>query len=218
MPRPAADPGAVLGPEFFARPALAVARDLLGRILVRRWRGRRLAGRIVETEAYAGDGDAASHASRGMTARNAVMFGPPGRAYVYLVYGMHHCLNLVCGPEGRAQAVLLRAVEPLEGEALMAGLRPGVRRRDWARGPGRLCAAFAIDRRQDGLALPAPGLWLETGRRLAARRRESGPRVGVAYAGDAAAWPWRFWERESPWVSGPRRKAAGGIGGRRGSR
>ncbi|MBN2169961.1 MAG: DNA-3-methyladenine glycosylase [Candidatus Krumholzibacteriota bacterium] len=208
----------MLGPEFFDRPVLAVARDLLGRVLVRRWRGRRLAGRIVETEAYAGDGDAASHAARGPTPRNAVMFGPPGRAYVYQVYGMHHCLNLVCGPLGRAQAVLVRAVEPLEGDALMASLRPGVARRDWARGPGRLCRAFAIDRGLDGAALPGPGLWLEAGRRLPARRRAAGPRVGVAYAGEAAGWPWRFWERDSPWVSGPRREAPGGIRGRRGSR
>jgi len=182
-----------------------VARDLLGRVLVRRREDRRLSGRIVEVEAYGatrrGRPDLACHALRGPTARNASMFGPPGRAYVYLIYGMHHCLNLVCGPEGRAEAVLLRALEPLEGEEVMAALRPGRPRREWAAGPGRLSAALDLDRGWDGAPLAPPGLWLEAGRPLPAARRAASPRIGVSYAGPAAAWPWRFHEKGNPHLS-----------------
>jgi DNA-3-methyladenine glycosylase len=195
--------GRVLGPAFFDRPVLTVARDLLGRHLVRALGSERLVLRIVETEAYAGAQDAASHARGGQTPRNRVMFGPPGVSYVYLIYGLHHCLNLVCGPAGEAAAVLLRAGEPLDGLERMARLRAGRPRRDWARGPGRLCAALALDRRHDGLALPHPELWLEAGHPLAAAARRQGPRVGVDYAGAAATWPWRFVEKDSPWVSRP---------------
>ena len=197
--------GRILPPEFFDRPVLEVARDLLGRVLVREREGRRLAGRIVELEAYGatrrGQPDLACHAIRGKTRRNASMFGPPGRAYVYLVYGMHHCLNLVCGPEGRAEAVLLRALEPLEGEDVMAALRPGRPRRQWTAGPGRLSAALGLDLGWDGAPLAPPGLWLEEGRPLPAARRGSSPRVGVDYAGPAAAWPWRFLEKGNPHLS-----------------
>ena len=195
----------ILGPAFFDRPVLEVSRDLLGRTLVREMDGRRLAGRIVETEAYGatrrGRVDRACHAWRGSTARNAVMFGPPGRVYVYLVYGMHHCLNLVCGPEGRAEAVLIRGIEPLEGEEAMARLRPGRPRREWTAGPGRLCAALDIDRKCSGAPLQPPGIWIEEGRPLPASRRIAGPRVGVAYAGEATAWPWRFHEKGNAFVS-----------------
>ena len=194
---------APLGPDFLARPVLRVARDLLGRRLVRVLNGERLALRIVETEAYAGADDPASHARGGPTARNRVMFGPPGHSYVYLVYGLHHCLNLVCEREGRAAAVLLRAGEPEEGLERMAALRAGRPRRDWARGPGRLCAALGLDLRHDGLALPHAELWLEPGRPPGRGRVEAGPRVGVDYAGEAAGWPWRFKEKASPWTSRP---------------
>ena len=195
--------GRVLGPAFFARPVLTVARDLLGRHLVRDLDGERLVLRIVETEAYAGPTDAASHARGGPTPRNRAMFGPPGVSYVYLIYGLHHCLNLVCGPTGEAAAVLLRAGEPLAGHARMAALRRGRPRRDWARGPGRLCAALALDRRHDGLPLPHVELWLEAGRPLPAAAALRRPRVGVDYAGAAARWPWRFLEKDCPWVSRP---------------
>ena len=190
-----------LDARFFERPVLAVARDLLGRHLVRVLDDYRLVLRIVETEAYAGVDDPASHARMGPTPRNAVMFGPPGRSYVYLIYGMHHCLNLVCEPEGRAAAVLLRAAEPLEGIDRIEVLRPGRPRRDWARGPGRLCAATALDREHSGLLLPHAELRVEEGRPLPDARVRTGPRVGVAYAGEAATWPWRFMEADSRWVS-----------------
>ena len=192
-----------LSREFFDRPVLRVAPDLLGRLLVRRYRGRRLAGRIVEVEAYGGLQDAASHARCGPTPRNRVMFGPPGHSYVYQIYGLHCCLNLVCEPQGQAAAVLIRALEPVEGEDVMAALRPGRSRREWTSGPGRLCRALALDRRHDGLELPSPGLWLEAGEPLPRKRQARSPRIGVAYAGEAARWLHRFYERGNPFVSRP---------------
>ena len=194
---------AALPVSFFDRPVLAVARDLLGRRLVRVLGGERVGGRIVETEAYGGEDDQASHARGGPTARCRVMFGPPGRTYVYLIYGMHNCLNLVCESEGRAAAVLLRAIEPDEGMGLIESLRPGRAPRELASGPGRLCAALAVSRLHDGLLLPHAELRIEEGTPLPARGRMATPRIGVAYAGAAAAWPWRFVERDSDWVSRP---------------
>lgn len=191
-----------LSPRFCARPVLEVARDLIGRHLVRRLDGERLVLRIVETEAYGGENDGASHARRGPTARNRPMYGPPGRSYVYLIYGRHHCLNLVCEAEGRAAAVLIRAGEPVAGCERMAALRGGRARRDWARGPGRLCAALGLDRRHDDLQLPHATLWLEPGRRCPDAAVSRGPRIGVDYAGAAARWPWRFRLAGSKWVSG----------------
>ncbi len=177
-------PGGHLGPPergLLARSAPEVAELLLGMFLVRvDARGRRVV-RIVETEAYAGPEDRASHARAGRTARTAVMFGPPGRAYVYLVYGMHHCLNVVCGPEGQAAAVLIRAAELVEGVGLMRRARGGTTSGDTrlAAGPARLCRALEIERSLDGL---------DEGERVAA-----GPRVGVTYAGPGwAERPWRF--------------------------
>ncbi|MEK6606151.1 MAG: DNA-3-methyladenine glycosylase, partial [Myxococcota bacterium] len=135
---------APLGREFYERPTLAVARDLLGCVLVHEAGGVRRAGRIVEVEAYVGQDDRACHAARGRTRRTEVMFGPPGRAYVFLVYGMHHCLNVVTEREGFPAAVLLRALEPLD---LPEGIDGS------ASGPGRLCRAMAVDRRMNGADL-----------------------------------------------------------------
>lgn len=190
--------------DFFARPTLTVARELLGQRLVRRYQAERLAGRIVEVEAYIGQGDQACHASRGQTARNAVMFGPPGHAYIYLIYGLHHCLNIVTEASGFPAAVLIRAVEPEEGLSTMQALRPGRPLPELTRGPGRLCAALAIDRRWNGLDLcdPEAPLWVEEGDIPPAEAIATSPRIGVR--GDEAALqaPWRYYLRHNPWVSG----------------
>ncbi len=180
--------------DFFARDTLTVARDLLGRLLVRELDGERLSGRIVEVEAYIGEDDQASHARCGRTARNAAMYGPPGHAYVYLIYGMHHCLNLVTEDEGFPAAVLVRAVEPLEGLVRMRAHRGGCPDPRLADGPGKLCQAMAIDRRFDGADLCAPTslLFVEEGQPLAEEEVVCGPRVGVRGDARARQAPWRF--------------------------
>jgi len=197
-----------LSQRFFRRSADRVARDLLGRYVVRELPGARLVLRIVETEAYLGRDDRASHAWNGRrTARNESLYLPSGHAYVYFIYGMHFCLNAVAGPAGEGGAVLLRAGEPVEGAERMADHRrlarpprPG----DLAGGPGRLCQALAIDRRLDGAPLYRGELVLAAGEPVAAAEIAAGPRVGVAYAGPAAAWPLRFARRGNPHVSRPR--------------
>jgi DNA-3-methyladenine glycosylase len=184
---------------FFARPTLDVARDLLGTLIVRQLDGELTVGRIVETEAYCGPTDLASHARAGLTRRTAPMYGPVGHAYVYLVYGMHHCLNVVARSEELvAGAVLLRALEPVDGLALMRTRRGDTTDADnrLCSGPARLTRALAIDRRLDGHDLTSNvDLWLSAGDGL--RQSESvaaGRRVGVDYAGpDWADRPWRFW-------------------------
>jgi DNA-3-methyladenine glycosylase len=184
---------------FFERPALEVAPDLIGRDLVRRFpAGGRARVRIVETEAYLPD-DPASHAFRGRTDRNAAMFGPGGHAYVYFVYGMHHCLNVVVGRDGEGTAVLLRGAEPIAGLEAMRGFRGGVADRLLCTGPARLAQALAVDRGHDGVDLVRGGdLWFEPGSPTPAARIARGPRVGVRAAADV---PWRFWEVGSPGVS-----------------
>ncbi len=195
--------------EFFDRPALEVAPALLGCVLEHSTADGLVAVSLSEVEAYAGSADPASHAYRGMTARNAVMFGPPGHAYVYFTYGMHFCVNVVCGPPGVAEAVLLRAGRVIVGEELARrrrGLDPARASRDLARGPARLCQALAIDRTQDGADLcdPSGGLRLRAAagdaQALAAKQPliDVGPRVGVSKAADI---PWRFWLAEDPTVS-----------------
>ena len=184
---------AITDRAWFDRPALEVAPDLLGARLVHASPTGVVAGRIVEVEAYAGPEDRAAHSSRGRTPRNAVMFGPPGHLYVYFVYGMHHCINVVCGPGSKPEAVLVRAVAIDEGMDLARA------RRGWSKigaplplaaGPGNVAAAFGIDRSLNGADLTTGPVWVTLGEappRIVAR-----PRVGVAYAGDWAALPWRF--------------------------
>jgi DNA-3-methyladenine glycosylase len=177
---------------FFARSTLSVARELIGMRLVHDEGGRRRSGRIVETEAYLGPRDLAAHSARGRTPRTEVMFGAPGHAYVYLVYGVWYCLNVVTRAPGIPQAVLLRALEPLEGI------------QERTNGPGLLCRALHIDRRHNGIDLTGNVLWLERaaprGARLAVARSA---RIGVDYAGEWAGRPWRFFERSSAYVSRP---------------
>ncbi len=178
--------------EFFDRPSTTVAPELLGCVLWHDSPAGLVAVRLVEVEAYQGPDDPASHAYRGQTARNGVMFGPPGHAYVYFTYGMHFCVNLVCQPQGRAEAVLLRAGEVVEG-ADLARKRRGGKDRDLARGPGRLCQALAIDRGLDGADVCGPDSLLGIGQGPAAAGAyeiRTGPRVGISQAADR---PWRYW-------------------------
>ena len=215
--------------DFFARPSVQVAPDLLGCVLEHQTGAGLVAVELTEVEAYAGASDPASHAYRGKTARNAVMFGPPGHAYVYFTYGMHFCVNLVCLGNGSASAVLLRAGRVIEGEELArarrtGGLREGrgdgespraerrsprettvVAFRDLARGPARLCQALDIDRSQNGADVcvadsPLRARWPE------ARTRNRSAEIKVASGprvgvSSAAEVPWRFWIEGEPTVS-----------------
>ena len=209
-PAGAATPDALAGARplprsFYARGPRTLARALLGRVLVHDdATAGRIAGRIVETEAYAGADDRASHAFRGRTARNQVMFGPPGHAYVYFTYGMHHCVNVVCGPVGRAAAVLLRALAPLAGLEVMARRRGTAEPTRLARGPGSLARALGLDRRHDGADLTRGPLWVaDLPAARGGHRIARGPRVGIRLAADR---PWRYWLEDEPCVSrGPRR-------------
>ena len=188
---------------FFTRDTLTVARELLGRRLVRVLDGARLSGRIVEVEAYVGDGDQACHASRGRTRRNATMFGPPGHAYVYFVYGMHHCFNVVTEREGYPAAVLIRALEPLEGLDMMRARRDGRPDVQLTSGPARLCQALGIDRRFDGADLCAPDvlLFIEEDAGVPDEAVATGPRIGVRGDAVALSAPWRLYIRGSHHVS-----------------
>ncbi len=183
-------PMQILPHPFYDRDAESVARDLLGKLIVRRVDDRLVIGRIVETEAYLGPHDLAAHSSKGRTARTEVMFGPPGHAYVYLIYGMHYCLNVVTGPGDHASAVLIRALEPVGNVSVTAS------------GPGRLCRALQIDRRLNGHDL--------TQGELVVAQAEGFPksleivaraRVGVDYAGEWAGKPLRFYIAGNPYIS-----------------
>ena len=187
---------------FFDRPVLEVAPDLLGATVEHRTAAGLVAVRLTEVEAYDGENDPGSHAFRGRTPRTRVMFGPPGRVYVYFTYGMHWCMNLVCGPEGTASAVLLRAGEVVAGEDLARSRRTASRSpRDLARGPARLTTALGVDGGLDGADATArrSPLAVRAGVRPDPVLVRHGPRVGVA--GDGAGHPWRFWLDGEPTVS-----------------
>jgi DNA-3-methyladenine glycosylase len=190
---------ATLPVSFFARPAEVVARELLGALVVSTVEGRRTAGRIVETEAYLGYDDPASHGYRHRRhAQNEALFGPPGTWYVYLSYGMHWCANLVCGEAGQASAVLLRALEPVAGLETMRERRGGVGDRQLCSGPGKLCQALAITRDQDGVPLRRSGVVVRPHEGLPPPAAIVTPRIGITKAAD---WPLRFVEAGSPWTS-----------------
>lgn len=182
-------PAAKLSRDFYARETLLVARDLLGMHLIHAGPEGEQVARIVETEAYKGPHDLAAHSSRGRTKRTEVMFGPPGHAYVYLIYGFWNCLNVVTAAHGTPHAVLLRAVEPVSGIT------------DTTHGPGLLCRALHIDRNLNGADLLGDTLWLEKPARYRAPSVARATRIGVDYAGDWAKKPWRFFDKKSPYVS-----------------
>ena len=204
---PSTVPGSADLEALLAAPAPSTAPVLLGAHLRHTTSDGTVTVRVTEVEAYAGRQDPGSHAYRGPTARNAVMFGPPGRLYVYLSYGLHHCCNVVVGPEGEASAVLLRAGEVVEGLELARSRRPAATRdRELARGPGRLCGALGIDTGHNGADLRDGSLTLEVahpgGTGPSAARVVTGPRVGLRLAADV---PWRFWLEGEPTVSAYKR-------------
>ncbi|HCE18205.1 MAG TPA: DNA-3-methyladenine glycosylase [Anaerolinea thermolimosa] len=181
--------------SFYERNTVEVARALLGMRLVRWYRQTRLCGIIVEAEAYRGEEDQACHARSGYTSRTRVMYGPPGHAYVYFTYGMHWMLNVVTEREGFPAAVLIRAVEVVEGHSLVAERRAGVPPHHWADGPAKLCQAFAIDGSLNSADLtnPESGLWIEPGTPFADSIILSGPRVGIDRVPEPwRSMPWRF--------------------------
>lgn len=198
-----------LSRDFYAQDTLEAARLLLGKYLVRRLDGETLAGRIVETEAYIGRCDKACHAyNYRRTRRTETLFAPPGTAYIYLIYGMYHCLNFVTEPEGEPAAVLLRAIQPVAGTEAMARLRYGDkpmtphRRKNFLNGPGKVCQALALTRAENGLDLTGDTLFLCDAPEdfglsplavPAGERVRTGPRIGVDYAEEARDFPWRFW-------------------------
>ncbi|MBM4464615.1 MAG: DNA-3-methyladenine glycosylase [Chloroflexi bacterium] len=191
-----------LGQDFYRRSTLTVARELLGQRLVRVMDGQRLSGFIVEVEAYIGEDDAACHAARGRTPRNEVMYGPPGHTYVYFVYGMHHCLNVVTEEEGFPAAVLVRALQPLEGLDIMRRHRSGKPDGELVNGPAKLCQALAIKRDFNGVDLcTSEVLFIERGRRVAPEEIGASSRIGIKADEIARSVPWRFYFQGSDFVS-----------------
>lgn len=189
---------APLPAAFYDRPTEDVARELLGAVLEHRTGEGVVRGRIVETEAYLGPHDPACHAAAGLTARTRTLHGPPGTAYVYFIYGMHWCFNAVTREEGYGSAVLIRAVEPLTGQALMRRRRGVVRDTDLTSGPARLCDAFGITREQDGLSLERRPLRIVQGEPVPDEQVVITPRIGIR---KAAEWPLRFYMKGNRFVS-----------------
>ena len=186
-----------LNRNFFERPTLQVARELLGKQIVFNGRHQKLSARIVEVEAYIGKNDPACHAFRGKTKRTAVMFGPGGVSYVYFIYGMYHCLNFVTEKEDFAAAVLLRAAEPEEGLQAMKKNSPGCKEKDLLRGPGRFCRSFGISKVHSGLDLSGETIYLED-RQREVKSIGKTTRVGIK---EGAGLLWRFYDKNSQMIS-----------------
>ena len=193
-----------LAREFYLREnTVKVARELLGKLLVvPADNGKRVSGMIVETEAYLGVVDRAAHSYGGRrTARNEVMYGGGGHAYVYFVYGMYFQFNVVNGPANHPQAVLIRALEPVEGISIMRERRGEMKDRNLTSGPGKLCIAMGIDRSLNGEDLLGEKVWLEEFKKITPKQITVGKRIGIDYAAEDAEKPWRFWIRENLFVS-----------------
>ncbi len=185
----------ILDSSFYLQDVVDVARSLAGMRLVRQLDGVRVSGIIVETEAYRGEGDLASHARHGRTPRNAMMYAAPGLAYIYFTYGMHWCLNAVSGPQGCAAAVLIRAILPQEGLEKIAARRSGVQQALWTNGPAKLTRALDIDGRLNGCDLTRTdgGLWIETSESILAGTMVASPRVGIEKVPEPwKSQPWNF--------------------------
>jgi DNA-3-methyladenine glycosylase len=189
--------------NFYNRKTIKVAQDLLGKFLVRKIGGKKLTGKIVETEAYVGPNDLASHASRGKTVRTAPMFGPPGYSYVYLVYGLNYCFNIVTEKKDYPAAVLIRALEPTDEIDLMLRRRHSPPDdRNITNGPGKLCQAMKIDKKLNDLDLTKNVLWVEDrGIKIKPSEIITAKRIGVDYAGEYKNKPWRFYLRGNRFVS-----------------
>ncbi len=189
----------ILTRAFYDRDTEIVARELLGAVLECDTDEGRASGVIVETEAYIGEHDAACHAAAGRTKRTEPLYGAPGNAYVYFIYGMHWCINAVTRSEGLPSAVLIRALEPLDGLPLMRQRRPRARSdRDLANGPGKLCAALGIDNRMNGLSLQRRPVVIRAGLPVEDRNVAITPRIGITRAAD---WPLRYFVRDNQFVS-----------------
>ncbi|MEP6921818.1 MAG: DNA-3-methyladenine glycosylase [bacterium] len=198
------EPDQKLPREFYTRSnVITVARELLGKLLVvPASKGRRVSGMIVETEAYRGPHDRAAHSYGGRrTKRTETMYGIGGTAYVFFVYGMYNQFNVVTSGAESPHAVLIRALEPVEGIDLMRKRRHGQPDKNLTNGPGKLCIALGIDRTLDNADLLGKRVWIEDAAKLPARKIASGPRVGIDYAEEWVGKPWRFWARDNPFVS-----------------
>lgn len=192
-------------PESFYRRknVLAIARGLLGKTLVTKINGQVTAGLVVETEAYSWRERGCHAYDNRRTARNEVMFGPGGHAYVYLCYGIHHLFNVVTNEEERAEAILVRALEPVEGAEVMMKRLNAVRAARITSGPGKLTRALGISRQHNGISLQGEEIWLEDGIKVSPRTIVASPRIGIDYAGADMHLPWRFTIRGNHWVSVP---------------
>ena len=190
--------------SFFRQDTVELARKLLGCLLIHRTPDGITGGMIVEAEAYVGASDKACHAYRNRSERTEIMYGDGGFAYVYLIYGMHHCFNVVTGPAGEGNAVLIRALEPVIGLELMRKRRQADKLQNLCSGPGKVCQALGITKNEYGLDLCAEDspLRLIRYRRIPDDQVASSPRINVAYAEEAAAWPWRFYVKDNMYVSG----------------
>lgn len=192
-----------LPPEFYARDTHMVAQELLGKIMVRRWRNKILSGRITEVESYVGEDDDACHAARGVTARTKIMYGPAGHAYIYLIYGMYYCMNIATERTGFPAAVLIRSLAPAAGIATMKKLRRTTKLHNLTTGPGKLTQALQITRslRGEDLTHSHHLFVVDDGYPVTSHDITTSPRIGVDYAKHCALYPWRYYLKDSDFIS-----------------